>query len=107
MAADNQAQSSAITQIAAVIGTMDQATQQNAAMVEETSAAARNLSGEVQALSDQAGRFRVEKAGAVNLKDRAKASAYVSPIKPLPAVAITALSRPKHAPTADEGWNAF
>ena len=34
---------------------MDQSTQQNAAMVEQTSAAARNLSGEVAALSDQAG----------------------------------------------------
>ncbi|WP_184058972.1 methyl-accepting chemotaxis protein [Sphingomonas aerophila] len=107
MATDNQAQSSAITQIAAAIGTMDHATQQNAAMVEETSAAARNLSGEVQALSEQAGRFRVDTAGGANLKDRAKASAYVSPVKPLPAAAITALTRPTHPPTADEGWNAF
>jgi len=58
MAADNQAQSTAITQISVAIGTMDQSTQQNAAMVEETSAAARNLTSEVQMLSDQAMRFR-------------------------------------------------
>ena len=57
MAADNQAQSAAITQISAAIGTMDQATQQNAAMVEETSAAARNLAAEVTGLTDQASRF--------------------------------------------------
>ncbi|MCX8474515.1 MAG: methyl-accepting chemotaxis protein, partial [Sphingomonas sp.] len=54
MAADNQAQSTAIAQISVAIGTMDQSTQQNAAMVEETSAAARNLNGEVAALSEQA-----------------------------------------------------
>jgi methyl-accepting chemotaxis protein len=47
MATDNQAQSTAITQISAAIGTMDQATQQNAAMVEQTSAAARNLTSPV------------------------------------------------------------
>lgn len=60
MAADNEAQSSAITQISVAIGTMDHSTQQNAAMVEETSAAARNLTLEVQALSEQASRFRVD-----------------------------------------------
>jgi methyl-accepting chemotaxis protein len=61
MAADNQAQSAAITQISAAIGTMDQSTQQNAAMVEETSAAARNLVGEVAHLADQAGRFTIRR----------------------------------------------
>ncbi|WP_324696805.1 methyl-accepting chemotaxis protein [Novosphingobium aerophilum] len=59
IASDNQAQSSTITQISATIGTMDQATQQNAAMVEETSAAARNLNSEVTSLSDRAAMFRI------------------------------------------------
>ena len=57
MATDNQAQSTAITQVSAAIGTMDQATQRNAAMVEETSAAARSLSAEVDALAGQAAKF--------------------------------------------------
>jgi len=57
IADDNQAQSTAVSQISAAIGTMDRSTQQNAAMVEQTSAAARNLSGEVAALAEQAGRF--------------------------------------------------
>ncbi|MFX6201747.1 hypothetical protein ABTF50_20320, partial [Acinetobacter baumannii] len=43
MAADNQAQAAAISQISVAVGCMDRATQQNAAMVEQTSAAARNL----------------------------------------------------------------
>jgi len=63
MASDNQAQSTAISEISAAIGTMDQSTQQNAAMVEETSAAARNLTVEVGALADQAARFRTTGGG--------------------------------------------
>ena len=58
MASDNQAQSSAISQISVAVSTMDQSTQQNAAMVEETSAAARNLNSEVNALAEQASQFR-------------------------------------------------
>ncbi len=57
MAQDNQAQSTAITQISVAVSTMDHSTQQNAAMVEETSAAARNLTTEAGALNDQAARF--------------------------------------------------
>jgi len=57
MAEDNQAQSTAITQISVAVSTMDHSTQQNAAMVEETSAAARNLTTEAASLNDQAARF--------------------------------------------------
>jgi len=95
IATDNQAQSSAISEISQTIGTMDQSTQQNAAMVEETSAAARNLTSEVAALADRAERFNIGKliAGAMPRKaapaPRAKATAaggYVSPVKPMATV---------------------
>ncbi len=56
---DNVAQSSAISEITAAIEAMDKATQQNASMVEETSAAARNLTSEVVALTDQTARFTI------------------------------------------------
>nr|WP_184060855.1 methyl-accepting chemotaxis protein [Sphingomonas aerophila] len=112
MAADNQAQSSAITQIATAISTMDQSTQQNAAMVEETSAAARNLTSEVQALAEQAARFKVDARNhgrpgsshveALKPKHDAKSSSYMSPVKPLPAAAIPALTRP-----GSDDWNDF
>ncbi|MES1971477.1 MAG: methyl-accepting chemotaxis protein [Pseudomonadota bacterium] len=75
MAADNQAQSVAVTQISSAIGTMDQATQQNAAMVEETSAAARNLTSEVAALADQAARFNIGAAQGSRVAARAPAPA--------------------------------
>jgi methyl-accepting chemotaxis protein len=105
MATDNQAQSTAITQISVAIGTMDQSTQQNAAMVEETSAAARNLSGEVAALSEQASKFNLG-AGArpaavrstAPARSGAKASGYVSPVKALP---ITALA------SSGDDWASF
>jgi methyl-accepting chemotaxis protein len=107
MAADNQAQSAAITQISAAIGTMDQSTQQNAAMVEETSAAARNLAGEVSNLTDQTGLFRIGRqaarplAGSNNRVNYAKPAAYASPVRPLPADAIPALVR------SDSDWTSF
>ena len=114
MASDNQAQALAITEINSAIASMDQSTQQNAAMVEETSAAARNLLTEVSGLADQAGRFRCESgtspartATAVatktpSLPKRGKEGAYQSPVKPLPVEAISALTRP-----IETDWNEF
>nr|WP_168070590.1 methyl-accepting chemotaxis protein [Sphingomonas kaistensis] len=115
IASDNQAQASAITEINAAIASMDQSTQQNAAMVEQTSAAARNLLTEVSGLADQAGRFRcggtavratvaasAPALAAPKLPARGKEGVYQSPVKPLPAAAISALTRP-----VDADWNEF
>ena len=63
MAADNQAQASAISEIVTAVSDMDNSTQQNAAMVEETSAASRQLASEVTVLAEEAGHFRTH-AGA-------------------------------------------
>jgi methyl-accepting chemotaxis protein len=108
MAADNKAQSSAISEISTAIGTMDQSTQQNAAMVQETSAAARNLNGEVNALTERAAQFRVDgirtapraqrPAGAATLDQR-----LAAPTRPLPAAAVPALVRSE----GNEDWNEF
>jgi methyl-accepting chemotaxis protein len=59
MAEDNNAQSHAISQVSEAIGDMDRGTQQNAAMVEETSAAARNLTQEVDGLAENAASFTI------------------------------------------------
>ena len=114
MARDNEAQSSAITQISTAIASMDQSTQQNAAMVEQTSAAARNLNSEIGGLADQAARFRVD-SGAQSRQSVARAAAaapakakgkngsiYVSPVKPLPAAAVAKLTAP-----GDDDWASF
>ena len=76
MAADNQAQSTAISQISVAIGTMDVSTQQNAAMVEQTSAAARNLSAEAIDLAEQTARFNVGDRRADPGLTKAPATAY-------------------------------
>lgn len=60
IAAENEVQSAALTQLSAAVGAMDRSTQQNAAMVEETSAAAATLSGEAHALAAQAALFKTE-----------------------------------------------
>ncbi|ATY33911.1 HAMP domain-containing methyl-accepting chemotaxis protein [Sphingomonas psychrotolerans] len=101
MANDNQAQSTAISEISIAIGTMDQSTQQNAAMVEETSAAARNLSGEVAALSEQASRFNVGSSGG-NRQSKTQIR-FDGPVKPLPAAAVPALKRAN----GHDDWQSF
>ncbi|OWK29906.1 methyl-accepting chemotaxis protein [Sphingomonas mucosissima] len=102
MAVDNQAQSAAITQISAAIGTMDQSTQQNAAMVEQTSAAARSLVGEVSGLADQAGRFITAGRGPKRAASRPmEPSRFAGPTRALPAAAVSALVR------ADDTWKEF
>ena len=59
IAHDNRAQSGVVTEITAAVSSMDRTQQQNAAMVEETSAAARNLTNDVDALAEQTARFTV------------------------------------------------
>ncbi|WP_033921420.1 methyl-accepting chemotaxis protein [Sphingomonas sp. 37zxx] len=102
IASDNQAQSSAITQISSAIATMDHATQQNAAMVEQTSAAARNLATEVRGLSEHAGRFNVGMPAAID--GYATKVRFSGATKQLPAAAVAALVRPA-ADTDD--WQSF
>ncbi|ATY32036.1 methyl-accepting chemotaxis protein [Sphingomonas psychrotolerans] len=105
MASDNQAQSTAISEISIAITTMDQSTQQNAAMVEETSAAARNLSGEVAALSEQASKFDVGASGRAGSPrpaaptKTARSTGYVSSVKALPVTAM--------ASTGGDNWTSF
>ncbi|WP_380874045.1 methyl-accepting chemotaxis protein [Sphingomonas sp. DBB INV C78] len=121
MADDNQAQSAAISQISVAISTMDQSTQQNAAMVEETSAAARNLTTEVTSLAEQAALFRVDNgarrpaARAVAsspvtkaVPSRPAAKSYVSPVKalPVPAMAQANAARRLNG-TNNEDWSDF
>jgi methyl-accepting chemotaxis protein len=59
IAKDNNAQASAISEISDTVNAMDHTTQQNAAMVEQTSAAARNLASEVGQLTHAASQFDI------------------------------------------------
>ncbi len=59
MSRANAAQANTIAEINSAMGQMDQSTQQNAAMVEETSAAARNLMTEAVTLRHETDYFTV------------------------------------------------
>jgi len=76
MADEHKAQSATIDEISTAIGAMDRATQQNAAMVEETSAAARNLSSEVEGLTAQARKFIIDETQSLRSDSRSTCSAH-------------------------------
>jgi methyl-accepting chemotaxis protein len=112
IASDNQAQSAAIGQVSSAVGTMDQSTQQNAAMVEETSAAARALSSEVDALAERARGFNVgrnaERAPAVRSAPRpVQRPAVLRPRKADPLPAAPAYVPAPIAQVADSDWTSF
>ena len=58
IAASAQEQASGLGQVNQAVNQMDQVTQQNAAMVEQTTAAAANLKTEAEHLAELVGRFR-------------------------------------------------
>ncbi|AQR74965.1 methyl-accepting chemotaxis protein [Sphingomonas sp. LM7] len=97
MANDNRAQSATIGEIATAVNVMDQSTQQNAAMVEQTSAAARNLAGEVTALTRESARFNVGAPTAA----RPRAAASASPQRQVPSRPAAASHR------AEPEWASF
>jgi methyl-accepting chemotaxis protein len=64
IASSAQGQAASLAQVNAAINQMDQATQQNAAMVEETTAAAASLQGESAELAQLVARFKVGEVAA-------------------------------------------
>jgi methyl-accepting chemotaxis protein len=62
--ASTQEQATALSQVNTAVNQMDQVTQQNAAMVEQSTAASHALSAEAEALAQLAGRFRTGREGA-------------------------------------------
>ena len=114
MTEDNRVQSLAVTEITTAISAMDQATQQNAAMVEQTSAAARTMTTEVQGLADSAARFVIEPArrdrtiaaklpARISTAPHAKANGKVD----TPALPAHVAASSKPARAAADSWNAF
>lgn len=104
MASDNRAQSSTIGEIASAVSAMDHSTQQNAAMVEQTSAAARSLAGEVATLSRQSARFKTgaeqDRAAPPTAPNRHTAADTHRTPPPSP-------SRPRAKAAAIEEWASF
>ncbi|WP_232318192.1 methyl-accepting chemotaxis protein [Sphingomonas sp. TDK1] len=103
MAKDNQVQATAVTQVATAVNSIDQTTQQNAAMVEQTSAAARNLSSEVNALTEQASRFN---AGDRSHRRPIRSKVHAMPVASNVAHAAT-VSTVRQTGAEVEEWASF
>ncbi len=103
MAQDNQVQATAVTQVATAVNSIDQTTQQNAAMVEQTSAAARNLSSEVKSLTEQASRFN---AGDRSHRKPVRSKVHALPVASNPAHATT-VSNVRQTGAEVEEWASF
>ncbi|WP_377293294.1 methyl-accepting chemotaxis protein [Rhizobium sp. SG2393] len=76
IAGTSREQSTGLQEVNTAVNQMDQATQQNAAMVEEQTAATARLAEETQRLRSLVSRFRIEKAGETG---RAAPARYTPP----------------------------
>ncbi len=111
IAASAQEQAAGLDQINTAINHMDQVTQQNAAMVEESTAASRALVLETEELSGLVGRFQLGTRASA-----APAPVRAAPRRPDPARPVAMLKTagrggaarsPAPAPAADDGWQDF
>jgi methyl-accepting chemotaxis protein len=106
-----EAQASNLVQINVAVADMDKMTQQNAAMVEESTAAARSLAGEADQLSTLVGRFTIGNSGG-NGRAAVSGGGAVGTV-----MRLSATSRRRGAPgsagnlalkaTDGEDWSAF
>jgi methyl-accepting chemotaxis protein len=107
-------QASNLEQVNAAVGTIDRMTQQNAAMVEEATAATRSLSTEAQRLGELVAQFRVSGASPAPVAAspaRRPAPAPRRSTQPAPAVIATrgnlaASAAPLLVPDEDD-WSEF
>ena len=95
IAASAQEQATGLQQVNTAVNQMDQVTQQNAAMVEESTAASHSLSQEADVLAASVARFRTAGSGAT------KSSA----MKPTPAKPASATST-SAGPVGTKSWTA-
>jgi len=112
IAASAQEQSSGLAQVNTAVNQLDQVTQQNAAMVEEATAASHSLAGEADELTRLISQFSLGEA----VFSAAGGHARKGPAKPRPPVRAPAnkpvssqRSAPQlaHAGDAAENWSEF
>ena len=84
IAAASQEQHSGIEQVNKAVMQLDELTQQNAALVEEASAASRSMADQARALNDMVNRYRVDEdvEGRDNLRTATPAAARPAPARP-------------------------
>jgi methyl-accepting chemotaxis protein len=107
MAASAQQQSTGLNQVNAAVNQMDQVTQQNAAMVEQSTAASHNLAREAETLSSLLSRFRIEAGAGPVIKAASRSAPRTVPqMRHAGGRGASAVRAP--APVQDEqGWEEF
>ena len=107
IAASAQEQASGLAQVNSAVNQMDQVTQQNAAMVEQSTAASHALAGEAQELSRLMGQFRIGADGAAPAQARGR-SASPTIARSSRAYGSGAATAVKLAPRPDpDAWEDF
>lgn len=99
-----QVQSENLKQVNSAVGSMDRMTQQNAAMAEEATAAARILATEADELATLVSRFRLN---ATTPAAPAPRRETVSAPRPAPKVIRTVGALALSSEAADDDWNEF
>ena len=103
-------QATGLQEISTAINQMDQVTQHNAAMVEETSAATHKLKGEADGLADLVARFRTGDAGQRVAAVRAETRPVESPARRMMGNVARAFGGNRataSAAAAQENWEEF
>ena len=107
IAASAQEQASGLDQINTAINQMDQVTQQNAAMVEESTAASRALARETEELSGLVGRFQLgTRSAAAPVRPAAPRPVAAQPVAMLKTAGRGGAAR-SPAPAEAEDWQEF
>jgi methyl-accepting chemotaxis protein len=112
IAASAQEQATGLHQVNTAVNQMDQVTQQNAAMVEQSTAASHSLAQEAEELSRLVGRFQVgEAAAAAQARPAARAARPAQPVAQMKSVSSHAggggaLRKPEPSAETDS-WEEF
>jgi methyl-accepting chemotaxis protein len=99
IAASAQEQATGLHQVNTAVNQMDQVTQQNAAMVEESTAASHSLAGEAVEVARLIGQFKTGSA--------APAQASAPRARPAPRLAAAGGGAPRGAAVEQQGWEEF
>ena len=100
IAASAQEQSTGLGQVNAAVNQMDQVTQQNAAMVEESTAACHALATEAEELAKSVSRFVVSQKLATRAKPAVQTAVMASPV-PAPKPVVQAAPKPAPKPVME------
>ena len=117
IAVSSREQSTGVSEINTAMNQLDQATQQNAAMFEETTAASQSLTGLAENLNEAVSRFETGAAPAGAVVELRKTSGAArkgggtpnpAPARPAPSSSAATATAPSTAVATDEeGWEEF